>query len=231
MGASCLQSDVARTDVHRGRRPVSIRLMATFGAGKSEPQMIILGLVIQQPDTIAGVNRRLADQFPSAHFAKGAANGNLRSLADKGYVHLIERGPPGEPTRDRFEATDEGRTHFLQWLHKSEVPMRIRDVMQFKLELVEREDLPIMLRVVRELEEAAITMCDIARARVLREQRSRRVRAQRFSGEDEYLRWRVQHIRSKDGANLWSMMSQRLEQVGDELEALIDDLSSEDAPS
>ena len=35
---------------------------------------MVLGLVIQQGDTVAGVDRRLADQFASARFSRGSAH-------------------------------------------------------------------------------------------------------------------------------------------------------------
>lgn len=194
--------------------------MPTFRTGDAAPQMMVLGLVVQQPDTVAGVSRRLSDQFASARFAKGAAHGNLPSLAQKGYVRLVEPGPPGEPTRDRYEATSEGRGHFLEWLHSSELPLIVRDVLQCKLEFLQPEDLVAMLRGVRELEDSFTAMCDAARARVLREQRSRRARS-------EPVDWRVKlrGIQSRDEANLWSLMSQRLEHLGDELEDLLNETS------
>jgi hypothetical protein len=52
--------------------------------------MMVLGLVIQQGDTVSGVARRLADQFASARFSRSAAHQNLPSLASKGFVRLVE---------------------------------------------------------------------------------------------------------------------------------------------
>lgn len=195
--------------------------MPTFRTGDAAPRMMVLGLVVQQPDTIAGVARRLSDEFASARFARSAAHGSLPSLAEQGLVRRIEAGPPGQPTRDRFEATEEGRKHFLEWLHCSELPLIVRDVLQCKLEFMQRDDLGLLLRRVRDLEEFSTTVCDTARARVLKEQRSRRARS-------EPVDWRVKlrGIRSRDEANIWSMMSLRLEQLGEELEQLINEVSS-----
>jgi DNA-binding PadR family transcriptional regulator len=183
--------------------------------------MMVLGLVIRQQDTVAGVDRRLADQFASARFSRGSAHKNLPSLAEKGYVRLVENGPPQEPTLDRYEATPKGVELFRGWLRRTELPPAIRDALQCKLEFLEREDLAALIEIVREEEEAYTFACDIARSRVLGEQRSRRAR-------QKLADWRVRlrSIQSKDEANLWSLMSQRLERLHDELEGLLDEISN-----
>jgi DNA-binding PadR family transcriptional regulator len=184
--------------------------------------MMILGLVIQQQDTVAGVARRLADQFAVAQFPKGSAYDNLPSLAKKGYVRLIARGPADEPTRDLYEATPAGVEHFRTWLRSIELPPIIRDALQCKLEFTEREDLAALVRLVREQEEAYTAAYDSARVRVLREQRSRRAK-----GEPVNVRARLRSIQNKDEAALWGLMSKRLERLGSELEELF----GESAPS
>jgi DNA-binding PadR family transcriptional regulator len=198
----------------------SISRMSTFNAGDPSPQMMVLGLVIQQQDTVAGVARRLADQFASARFSKPTAYNNLPSLAEKGYVRLIEQGPPDEPTRNRYEATPEGIEYFRGWLRSTELPPIVRDALQCRLEFLEREDLAALVQLVREEEDAYTVACDIARARVLREQRSKRAQ-----GEPTDWRLRVRGIQNKDEATLWGMMSKRLERLGNELEKLLDDIS------
>jgi DNA-binding PadR family transcriptional regulator len=194
----------------------SIRRMPGFSTGDTTPQMMVLGLVIQRQDTVAGVARRLADQFASASFPRGSAHGNLPRLAAKGYVRLIEKGPPDEPTQDRYEATSEGIAFFRKWLRHTELPPVVRDALQCKLELLERADLAALIRLVRDEEKAYTAACDIARARVLREQRSK-------CAQSEAVDWRVRlrGIQNKDEVNLWGMMSKRLERLGDELEKLL----------
>jgi DNA-binding PadR family transcriptional regulator len=96
--------------------------MPSFNVGNPTPQMMVLGLVIQRRDTVSGVARRLSDQFAVARFPLASAYDNLPSLADKGYVRLVERGPPGESTLDRYEATSEGVEYFRAWLRSTELP-------------------------------------------------------------------------------------------------------------
>lgn len=178
---------------------------------------MVLGLVIQRQDTVAGVARRLADRFASARFPKTAAHCNLPSLADKGLVRLTGEGPNGETTRDRYEATPEGIQHFRDWLCNTELPPIVRDALQCKLELLEREDLAALIELVREEEEAYTAACDIARARVLREQRARRIQ-----GEPVDWQTRLGGIRNKDEATLWGLMARRLERLCNELEKLLE---------
>jgi DNA-binding PadR family transcriptional regulator len=182
--------------------------------------MMVLGLVIQQGDTVAGVDRRLADQFASARFSRGSAHKNLPSLAEQGYVRLVERG--SEPPLDRYEVTPDGEELYQSWFCHTELPPAIRDALQCKLELLKREDLAALLQVVCGEEEACTTAFNIAHARVLQEQRSRRAR-----GKSADWRIRLSGIQSKDRANLWGLMSQRLEHLRMELEDLLEDMSGE----
>ncbi len=200
--------------------------MPALKTGDAAPQMLVLGLVVRQPDTVAGIGRRLADHFRVASFPKGSAHGNLPSLAKKGYVRLVAPGPPDRPTLDRYEATPAGRDHFLEWLRCTEVPVLVRDILQCKLELVEREDLASLVRFVHTLEEMFTDMCDAARVRVLKEQRSRRARA---GGKPPDWRQKLRSIQNKDEANLWSLMAQRLERLGEDLEELLAEIAPEEA--
>ncbi len=186
--------------------------------------MMVLGLVIQQADTVAGVARRLTDDFNVARFPASSAYDNMPSLADKGFVRLVSKGPPAEPTKDRYEATTDGVEHFRAWLRSTELPPMIRDALQCKLEFAGREDLTALLRLVHEQEEVYTAAFDIARARVLREQRARRAKNKPVDS-----RARLRTIQHKDEARLWGMMSKRLERLGDELENLLDDLAADEA--
>jgi DNA-binding PadR family transcriptional regulator len=205
--------------------------MSALRTGDAAPQMLVLGLVVRQSDTVAGIGRRLADDFRVAGFPRGSAHSNLPSLAEKGYVRLAAHGPPGRPTLNRYEATPAGREHFLEWLRCSEAPVLVRDVLQCKLELVEREDLASLVRFVHMLEAMFTDMCDTARVRVLKEQRSRRARAGQLGGASQPPDWRqkLRGIQNKDEANLWGLMAQRLELLGEDLEELLAEIAPEQA--
>jgi DNA-binding PadR family transcriptional regulator len=187
--------------------------------------MMVLGLVVQQQDTVAGVARRLSDRFAVAGFPKGSAYDNLPSLADKGFVRVVAKGPSDEPTRDRYEATPEGIQYFRAWLRRTELPPIIRDALQCKLEFTGPADLAALIRTVREQEESYMVAYDVARARVLREQRVRRAKG---GPADKHTRLRS--IQNRDEATLWGLMAKRLEDLGDELERLLQDTCSDEAP-
>jgi len=193
---------------------------STLGSGELTPRMMVLGLVIQQGDTVAGVDRRLADQFSSERFSRGSAHKNLPSLAKKGYVRLLKKGPPERPTLDRYEATPEGVELLRRWVRDPDLPPAVRDVLQCKLEFLEPEDLPALIELVREEEKAYTVAYDIAQSSTQREQRRRRAR-------EGPVDWgtRRRGIKIKDKANLWGLMSQRLERLREDLEELLDEVS------
>jgi DNA-binding PadR family transcriptional regulator len=180
--------------------------------------MMVLGLVVQQPDSVAGVARRLADQFASARFPKTSAHNNLPSLAEKGYVRLVAAGE--KSTLDRYEATPEGVELLRAWLRRTELPLAVRDVLQCKLELIEHEDLAALVQIVREEEDAYTSAHDMAHSRMLRERRS-------WRAHDGPVDWhtRLRAIQTKDEVNLWGLMSQRVERLREALEKLLDEMS------
>jgi DNA-binding PadR family transcriptional regulator len=190
--------------------------MPGFSTGDTTPQMMVLGLVAEEPDTVAGVGRRLADQFASASFPRSSAHKSLPRLAERGFVRLVEAGPPGETTRDRYEATPAGIEYFRRWFCRSELPPVVRDAMRCKLELLKRDDVAGLLRTVREEQAAYTAAYDIARTRVLSEQRSRRARP----GPVDW-NARVLSLRNKDEVAFWGLMARRHERLGDELQRLL----------
>ncbi len=194
--------------------------MSALSSGDLTPRMIVLGLVVQQPDTVAGVDRRLADQFAFARFTRGSAHKNLPSLARKGYVRLLEHDPRGEASLDRYVATHDGVAHFRGWLRRRELPLAVRDALQCKMEFLEPDDLLALIATVREEAHAYASACDRAHSRLLGEQRLRRA----LSDPPDW-RARLRGIQSKDEATLWALMSQRLERVAGELEALLGEMS------
>jgi DNA-binding PadR family transcriptional regulator len=182
---------------------------------------MVLGLVIQQEDTVAGVARRLNDQFATARFPRTAAYKNLPILAQNGHVRLIAKGPPNEPTLDRYGATPAGVEVLRDWLRSTELPPGIRDVLQCKLEFITADDLVAFIQIVREEEEAYTAAYDIAHSAVVREQRSRRAK-----GRPQDWRTRLRGIQTKDTANLSGLMSKRLEHLREELEELHEEISA-----
>jgi hypothetical protein len=178
--------------------------------------MMVLGLVVQEPGTVADIGRRLADQFTAASFPRNSAHTNLPSLARNGHVRLAKSGP--SPSLDFYEPEPAGIAYLHDWLRRSSLPA-IRDVVHGKLELVELEDIPAFLRIVREDEKACRAACDLAHGRLLTHKRLlRRVPKGAADWRD-----RLCLIRLEDRATTWSGRAERLAVLGDNLEQMLED--------
>lgn len=184
------------------------------------PRMMVLGLVIQEADTVSGVGRRLADNFKSARWSKGSAKKNLPSLAKEGKVRLVEKG--AEPPLDRYEATPHGIDYFRGWLRRAQMPPEIRDAVHGKLEFLGPEDLVALVEAITEEQKAYTSAASLAHGRLLEEQEvRRRIRARKKPVPYEV---RLQCIQYKDEATLLRLMAQRLEHLREDVQELLEEV-------
>lgn len=182
--------------------------------------MAILGLLVQQPDTTAGVGVRLAELFPRAHWARNTVHNNMPSLIEQGLVRLVDKG--SEASLDRYEATSAGAGRFRAWLHRSTVlSPTVRDALQGRLAFAERDELVSLIEMVRQSEDAHRMEFAAAQGRVKTVIRSMR----RSHGGVDW-RLKLQFIQSGDEATLLGMMYKRLQRLGDELETLLEECSA-----
>jgi DNA-binding PadR family transcriptional regulator len=171
--------------------------------------MAILGLVVQQPDTVAGIGLRLPERFPRASFARSAAHNNLPSLARQGLVRVAKHG--AEPSLDRYEATPAGIDHFQAWLRASSAaPPALREALHAKLEFSEQDDLEGLIRAIQEEEQACVAEYGAAHARLLA--------ARSVPAEKADWRVRVSGALRADEAMLWGMRARRLQRLREHLE-------------
>jgi DNA-binding PadR family transcriptional regulator len=185
--------------------------------------MAILGLVIQQPDTVAGVALRLDERFPRARFARSAAHNNLPSLARQGLVQLVQRDEEG--SQDRYEATQDGTAQFREWLRDSSAaPPALRDALHAKLELSQEEDLHALIRAVGEEEQACERELADAHARHIAATRLGRLRG----GPDAGWREKVRGPLMTDEVLLWGLRTRRLQRLREELEELGEEIERSD---
>jgi hypothetical protein len=192
--------------------------MAGTRTGELSASMVILGLLVEQPDTVAGVGVRLAQIFPHAQWSPNAAHGNVPSLEKQGFVRLVKRGP--QPSLDRFEATPEGFLRLRQWVRTAiAMPPTLRDALQAKLEFVELDELRELIASVREAEDAYASEYAAAHGRVLGAKRPPRRGAARNPDWREKLR----AIQMTDEMMLWALMAERTRRLGDELEELYEE--------
>lgn len=182
-------------------------------SGELSASMAILGLVIQEADTAAGVGARLVDRFPHARWSRSVAHNDLPSLARQGLVHLVERG--AKPSLDRYEATPDGVEQFQGWLRSSTMgPPTLRDALSAKLAFSEEHDLPGLLDAIREEERICIAEFEAAQMRLGAARRLGRLGP--ANGSD----WegRVQSAILTDEAMMWGQRAKRLQCLRQELE-------------
>jgi hypothetical protein len=175
--------------------------------------MAILGLVIQEADTAAGVGARLVDRFPRARWSRSVAHNDLPSLARQGLVRLVE--PGAKPSLDRYEATPEGVEQFRDWLRASSMgPPMLRDALSAKLVFSDEDDLPGLLQAIREEERICITEFEAAQTRL------NAARRLGLLGPADGADWagRVQSAVMTDEAMMWGQRAKRLQCLRQELE-------------
>ncbi len=177
-----------------------------------------LGFVIQQEDTVQGIARRMRRRFSSERFDRGTAHKGLPSLAEDGYVELVEEG--AERPLDRYRATPEGEEHFYGWLRQTEMPPTVRDALQCKLEFYEIVELPAVIESILAQQEAFAAATNIAQERLQEEKRARRERRRRDLPTDWRLELRI--AKAKDAAKVGGMMTKRLKALRADLKQIRD---------
>jgi DNA-binding PadR family transcriptional regulator len=176
------------------------------------PWITVLSLVVQEPDTVAGVSRRLKEQFPAAHFPESSAHNNIRSLVKAGYLRLVEEGRG--PTLNRYEATDAGNDASCRWL-LSALPPTMRDSLQGKLAFVGCEQIAALIELVGEEERAFRREFDRLQGRWMGHKR--------FRSDLAEVDWQaeLQAIRLKDEAEWFGEEVMRRKKRVAELEELL----------
>lgn len=178
--------------------------------GEMSSSMAVLGLVVQQPDTIAGVAYRLSEMFPRARWSAGAAHSSVPSLAEQGLLQVVQKG--SVPTLDRYQATSVGVTEFRRWLvQASSLPPALRDALQARLEFVELEELPALLETVR-ADERACTREYAAAHKRWKEFTHQTLRPGENDPEQVF-RHELKIVQLADEVDLWGVQARRLQKL------------------
>jgi DNA-binding PadR family transcriptional regulator len=189
--------------------------MAPSRKGDLTASVAILGLVVEEADTLNGVRSRLAERFPDAGWSRSIAYSAMPSLARQGSIRMIRGGT--ERSLDLYEATPAGVASFRRWLRQVPAPPGLRDALRAKLEFVASEDdLLAVLEAIREQEEVCIEAAYDARRRLAKARRQ----WQRGRAKEEDWRSRVQRALLADEARLWDAASERLRRLGLDLEGV-----------
>lgn len=134
------------------------------------PQLMVLGLVAEEPGSVADIQRRLADLFPASGVPKNAAHTNLPELAEKGHVRLVEEGPT--KSKNEYAPSEEGLRFLRAWVTSRLPEPAQRDNVHGKLQFAEYGDLSAVIRMLEAEEAACQAISDKARADMLGFQRT-----------------------------------------------------------
>jgi len=184
--------------------------------------MIVLGLVIQQEDTVSGVSRRLMGMFPEAGFGRNAAHSSITSLLGKDWVRVS-----GTATDDAkasgtgrkssplvYAATPQGVEHFRVEQQVVVFP-RVKNGVKSRLEFLRPEDLPMAIENFAKEAQACSELAEKARMALLDDQRLRR-KLRRPPTWEEQLR----DIILKQEATSWTAIAFGLDSARTSLEDL-----------
>jgi DNA-binding PadR family transcriptional regulator len=186
--------------------------------GDLSVSMAVLSLVVEQPDSVAGVGRRLAERFPNARFGRNAAHKSLPSLEKQGLVCVVTTRK--RRSLDIYEATPAGVGRVREWLHDSSAVLpALRDDLRAKLQHVRDEaDLRRLMDAIGEQEDAC--NAEYARAHAARKAAAR-LRGWRDARDRD---WRdtVERTLICDEAVLWGSRAMRLQRLRECLEGRTD---------
>lgn len=184
---------------------------------------VVLGLLIERPDTCYQLDKRMAERLGSAQFSRGAAAGAVRRLLERDLVRTVEREEPSEMDSDRrrktvYEPTPAGVEHFQSWLHASTQTPPVREELHAKIALWGPQDVSRLIEIVREAEIASTLRLQELNRRV-------RFRRQAYNGE----RWEqvMQTIMISGEVTWWGSRIKWLQDVRRYLESQRDSRGSE----
>lgn len=180
------------------------------------PQLMVLGLVAEEPGSVADIQRRLDDLFPASGVHKNSAHTNLPELAEKGHVRLVREGPT--KSKNEYAPAEEGLRFLRNWVASRLPEPAQRDNVHGKLQFAEHEDLPAIIRMLAAEEEACQAIADKARAAMLGFQRTQaKAPAQHWREELSAI---LTAIRLADVALMWDDVAARRRVLRNKLEKI-----------
>ncbi len=119
---------------------------------------VVLGLLVERPDTCYRLDKRMAERLGSAQFSRGAAAGAVKRLQERNLVRPSEREERADlqvvdgRRKTVYEPTPAGVEHFRRWLRASTQTPPVREELHAKIALWGSEDLSRLIEIVREAE-------------------------------------------------------------------------------
>jgi len=123
---------------------------------------IVLGLLVERPDTCYRLDKRLGEMLGSAQFSRGTAARAVRRLLERELIRPAhsERREHLAVVEGRrktiYEPTPAGVEYFREWLRASTQTPPVREELHAKIALWGAEDLPRLIEIVREAEIACV---------------------------------------------------------------------------
>ncbi len=171
---------------------------------------IVLGLLIEQPDTCYHLDKRIAERLGSAQFSRGAASRAVERLLERKLVRpadvQVQSGLRAVDGRKKtvYETTPSGVHHFEHWLRASTQTPPVREELHAKIALWGSAELPRLIEIVREAELACTMQLSDA---------NREMRAERDMGETSEWERTMQLIVSAGEATWWDARIKWLQNV------------------
>jgi len=176
---------------------------------------IVLGLLIEQPDTCYHLDKRIAERLGSAQFSRGAASRAVERLLERKLVRpadIEERSElrlVGGRKKTVYEITPTGVDHFERWLRSSTQTPPVREELHAKIALWGSAELSRLIEIVREAEMACtLRLQDL----------NREVRAERQVSDASGWERTMQLIVSSGEATWWEARIKWLQDVRTYLE-------------
>jgi len=127
--------------------------MASTRPGEVSASIAVLGLLVQQSDTVAGVRLRLDEEYPEARWQPNIVHNTMTSLVDQGLVDITASGR--QRSLDHCEPTSKGKERIARWKHEPSVAPPERDDLRAKLKYVsDADELAARIRDIKDQEDA-----------------------------------------------------------------------------
>ncbi len=171
---------------------------------------IVLGLLIEQPDTCYHLDKRIAERLGSAQFSRGAASRAVERLLDRKLVRPADVEERAElrivdgRKKTVYEVTPSGVDHFERWLRASTQTPPVREELHAKIALWGSAELPRLIEIVREAELACTLQLQDS---------NREMRAERQVGDTSDWGRTMQLIVSAGEATWWDARIKWLQDV------------------
>jgi DNA-binding PadR family transcriptional regulator len=171
---------------------------------------IVLGLLIEQPDSCYHLDKRIAERLGSAQFSRGAASRAVERLLERKLVRPAEAEERVElrvvdgRKKTVYEATPSGVDHFERWLRASTQTPPVREELHAKIALWGSAELPRLIEIVREAELACTLQLQDS---------NRQMRVERQAGDPSDWERTMQLIVSAGEATWWDARIKWLQEV------------------